>query len=99
VALSDKVTIGLDETRSLILGAQIVLALQFRAAFEARVIPPGAQALLGFQLAIVLTDAFGRLPAALPRTAWRGAAVRNVVGRAADHACGTAPHRVGRRRR
>ena len=31
---------------------------------EARVILPGAQALLGFQLAIVLTDAFEKLPAA-----------------------------------
>lgn len=29
---------------------------------EARVVLPGAQALLGFQLAAVLTDAFGRLP-------------------------------------
>ena len=33
---------------------------------EARVILPGAQALLGFQLAIVLTDTFERLPS-LPR--------------------------------
>jgi hypothetical protein len=33
---------------------------------EARVILPGAQALLGFQLAIVLTDTFGKLPS-LPR--------------------------------
>ncbi len=30
---------------------------------EARVILPGAQALLGFQLAIVLTDAFESMPA------------------------------------
>ena len=29
---------------------------------EARVILPGAQALLGFQLAVVLTQAFDRLP-------------------------------------
>jgi len=29
---------------------------------EARVILPGAQALLGFQLAIVLTEAFAKLP-------------------------------------
>ena len=33
---------------------------------EARVILPGAQALLGFQLAIVLTDTFEKLPS-LPR--------------------------------
>jgi Family of unknown function (DUF6328) len=32
---------------------------------EARVILPGAQALLGFQLAIVLTEAFDRLPMAM----------------------------------
>lgn len=31
---------------------------------EARVVLPGVQALLGFQLSIVLTEAFGRLPAA-----------------------------------
>ena len=30
---------------------------------EARVILPGAQALLGFQLSIVLTEVFARLPA------------------------------------
>ncbi|HUI95910.1 MAG TPA: DUF6328 family protein [Xanthobacteraceae bacterium] len=30
---------------------------------EARVLIPGAQALFGFQLAVLLTDAFGRLPA------------------------------------
>ena len=32
---------------------------------EARVVLPGAQALLGFQLAIVLTDGFEKLPAGL----------------------------------
>ena len=32
---------------------------------EARVILPGAQALLGFQLAIVLTEAFEKLPTAM----------------------------------
>jgi hypothetical protein len=30
---------------------------------EARVLLPGAQALLGFQLAVMLTDSFGELPA------------------------------------
>jgi Family of unknown function (DUF6328) len=29
---------------------------------EARVLIPGAQALLGFQLAVMLTDAFGKMP-------------------------------------
>jgi Family of unknown function (DUF6328) len=36
-----------------------------RMLTEARVILPGAQALLGFQLAIVLTEAFDKLPMAM----------------------------------
>src|SRR5712672_57448 len=40
---------------------------------EARVILPGAQALLGFQLAIVLTEAFEKLP--LPVKLTHGAAL------------------------
>lgn len=38
------------------------------ALTEARVVLPGAQALLGFQLAIVLTQAFAELPASLKLT-------------------------------
>ena len=42
---------------------------------EARVILPGAQALLGFQLAIVLTDTFEKLPNRAETAACDGAAV------------------------
>ena len=44
---------------------------------EARVILPGAQALLGFQLAIVLTDAFEKMPGAVKLT--HGAALGCVA--------------------
>ena len=38
------------------------------ALTEARVVLPGVQALLGFQLAVVLTEGFGRLPASAALT-------------------------------
>lgn len=44
---------------------------------EARVVLPGAQALLGFQFAIVLTSAFGDLP--YPEQAVHGAALASVA--------------------
>jgi hypothetical protein len=37
---------------------------------EARVVLPGAQALLGFQLAATLTDAFGTLPRSSQDDTW-----------------------------
>ena len=66
---------------------------------EARVILPGAQALLGFQLAIVLTDTFEKLPILSRLLHAAALMVCGALGCAADHPCGAPPDRLGRRRR
>ena len=52
---------------------------------EARVILPGAQALFGFQLAIVLTEAFEKLSSAAAITARARTALCCALGRLAHH--------------
>jgi hypothetical protein len=58
MALSNKVKTGLDETRTLILGAQILLGFQFNGAFEARfdALSPPAKLLNAIALGMMLAS-------------------------------------------
>ena len=66
---------------------------------EARVIIPGGQALLGFQLVVTLSQSFSDLPATA-KYIHAGRPVRRGAGRdAVDDAGSAPPHRLWRRRR
>jgi hypothetical protein len=56
MALHERVKTALDETRTLILGAQILLGFQFQAAFQERfqTLPPHARAMDGWALGLML---------------------------------------------
>jgi Family of unknown function (DUF6328) len=73
--LNDKIKIALDESRILILGAEILLGFQFRAIFEKgfEELPPASQYLKLVGLGILLV-AIGliMLPSAYHRIVWRG---------------------------
>ncbi len=64
---------------------------------EARVVLPGAQALLGFQLAVTLTRAFEALPYTIEARARRGADAGGARGHSVDRSGCLSPHRVQRR--
>jgi hypothetical protein len=82
MALHERVKTALDETRTLILGAQILLGFQFRGVFEDRweALPPHARAMDGWALALILL-AVGLLvaPSALHRIAERGESTGRCV--------------------
>jgi hypothetical protein len=75
MALHERVKTALDETRTLILGAQILLGFQFQGVFLERfeALPPHAQAMVGWALALMLL-ALGLLiaPSTFHRLAERG---------------------------
>ncbi len=65
---------------------------------EARVILPGVQAMMGFQLIVVMTDAFGRLPQGFQNLHLAGVAFDDPQYAATSDASGGASHRVFRGR-
>src|SRR5690349_19618274 len=92
MALSEKVKIALDETRTLILGAQILFGFQFRATFQESfsALPPAAQTESGAALGLMLV-AIGLLiaPSAQHRIVERGESTgraRILAGRFAEWA-------------
>ena len=56
MALHDRVKTALDETRTLILGAQILLGFQYQGVFQERfeALPPHARAMDGWALGLML---------------------------------------------
>ncbi len=92
LALSNKVKTGLDETRTLILGGQILLGFQFNGAFEVRFdsLPPLAKVLDAIALGVMLASV-GLLiaPSAFHRIADRGEStgrMQVLTGRCAEAA-------------
>jgi hypothetical protein len=92
LALSNKVKTGLDETRTLILGAQILLGFQFNGAFEVRFdsLPPLAKVLDAIALGMMLASV-GLLiaPSAFHRIADHGEStgrMQALTGRCAEAA-------------
>ncbi|MBV9654562.1 MAG: hypothetical protein JOZ42_08360 [Acetobacteraceae bacterium] len=81
MALGQKVKTALNETRTLILGAQILIGFQYQSAFQPRFdgLPSGAQARSAVALALLLTAA-GLLiaPSAFHRIAEGGASTGRV---------------------
>ena len=75
MALHDRVKTALDETRTLILGAQILLGFQCQGVFQERfdLLPPHARAMDGWALGLMLlTIALLIAPSAFHRIAERG---------------------------
>lgn len=75
MALHERVKTALDETRMLLLGAQILLGFQYQAAFQDRfeALPPYAHAMDGWALGLMLL-AVGLLVAPSAIIAWPRAA-------------------------
>src|SRR3954451_9376217 len=75
MALQERVKTALDETRTLILGAQVLLGFQLRAVFEEHfeALPSYARAMNGWAIALMVL-AVGLLvtPSAFHRLAERG---------------------------
>jgi hypothetical protein len=75
MALADKVKTALDETRTLILGAQILLGFQYQSAFQEQfdTLPSGSRQLSAVALALMLlTVCLLVVPSALHRIAQGG---------------------------
>jgi hypothetical protein len=76
MALHARIKTALDETRTLILGAQILLGFQYQGVFQERfeTLPPHARAMNGWALGLMLlTVALLIAPSAFHRIAERGA--------------------------
>lgn len=81
MALYERVKTALDETRTLILGAQVLLGFQFRGVFQARfeALPPYARAMDGWALGLMLlTVGLLVAPSAFHRIAERGESTGRV---------------------
>jgi Family of unknown function (DUF6328) len=81
ITLVEKLKLALDESRMLILGAQILLGFQFRAILEQgfATLPSSAQAIKVVALGLLLlTIALIMWPGAYHRIVWQGRADRSV---------------------